>query len=80
MITPQQIRGARAMLGLTQAALAESVGVSATAMNNIERGIAKPKATTIAAIRSVLENAGVVFIPENGGGAGVRLRKPADLG
>ena len=29
----------------------------------------------IAAIRAVLEAAGVEFIPENGGGPGVRLRK-----
>jgi hypothetical protein len=29
------------------------------------------------AIRRTLESAGVEFIDENGGGAGVRLRKPA---
>jgi hypothetical protein len=28
------------------------------------------------ALRTALEAAGVEFIPENGGGAGVRLRKP----
>jgi hypothetical protein len=31
--------------------------------------------TNLAAIRTALEAAGVEFIPENGGGAGVRLRK-----
>lgn len=31
-----------------------------------------------AAIRATLEAAGVEFIPENGGGAGVRLRKPSE--
>ena len=30
---------------------------------------------TVDAIRRALESAGVEFIPENGGGAGVRLRK-----
>jgi len=30
----------------------------------------------IAAIRAALESAGVRFIPENGGGAGVRLVAP----
>ncbi|WP_342670594.1 XRE family transcriptional regulator [Belnapia rosea] len=30
----------------------------------------------LAAIRTALEAAGIEFIPENGGGAGVRLRKP----
>jgi len=28
------------------------------------------------AIRRTLEAAGIEFIPENGGGAGLRLRKP----
>jgi DNA-binding XRE family transcriptional regulator len=36
--TPGQIREARAMLGLTQAALAELAGLSITALNNIESG------------------------------------------
>ena len=30
--------------------------------------------STLIALKSVLETAGVEFIPENGGGAGVRLR------
>jgi hypothetical protein len=33
---------------------------------------------TLALIRSVLIRAGVEFIDENGGGAGVRLRKPSE--
>jgi hypothetical protein len=32
-------------------------------------------ARTVEAIRSALEATGVEFIPENGGGAGVRLKK-----
>jgi hypothetical protein len=31
---------------------------------------------TLSLIRTVLTKAGVEFIDENGGGAGVRLRKP----
>lgn len=38
-------------------------------------GAASGLANNVAAIRSALEAAGVEFIPENGGGAGVRLRK-----
>ncbi|MFG1278242.1 helix-turn-helix transcriptional regulator [Xanthobacter autotrophicus] len=75
MITPQQIRGARAMLGLTQADLAKAAGISATALNNIERGSADPKASTLLAIQKALEAAGVIFVAENGEGPGVRLRK-----
>ena len=38
---------------------------------------AKVKERTADAIRAALESAGVEFIAENGGGAGVRLRKSA---
>jgi predicted transcriptional regulator len=75
MIMPQQIRGARAMLGLTQAELAKRAGISTTGLNNIESGTGDPKASTLAAIKNALESAGIEFIAENGGGAGVRLRK-----
>ena len=41
----------------------------------METGSGAPSAGTLAAIRRALEAAGVAFIPENGGGAGVRLSK-----
>ena len=37
---------------------------------------AKPRAATAVVIRQALEGAGIEFIDENGGGPGVRLRKP----
>ena len=75
MISTKQIRGARAMLGLKQADLAKAAGMSTTALNNIERGTADPKSSTISAIKKALEAAGAIFIDENGEGPGVRLRK-----
>lgn len=75
MITPQQIRGARAMLGLTQAELAERAGISKTGLNNIEGGATDPKASTLKTIRAALEAAGAIFVAENGEGPGVRLKK-----
>ncbi|CAJ0854464.1 hypothetical protein AMST5_00743 [freshwater sediment metagenome] len=63
------------MLGLTQSELAKLAGISTTGLNNIESGAADPKASTLSAIRAALEAAGVEFIPPNGSGAGVRLRK-----
>lgn len=76
MITAQQIRAARAMVGLTQKQLADASGVSEMSVKNIERGTTPdPRVSTIMALRKALEAAGVEFIPENGGGAGVRLRK-----
>jgi DNA-binding XRE family transcriptional regulator len=64
MLTPNQIRGARAILGLNQAALAKFAGLSATALNNIESGQSDPKVSTMDAIRRALEAAGARF--ENG--------------
>jgi transcriptional regulator with XRE-family HTH domain len=61
MITPDQIRGARGMLGLSQAVLAGKAGISTTALNNIERGAADPKVSTLSAIQSALEQAGATF-------------------
>lgn len=47
-----------------------------TALRNFERGATQPIRSILAAIRSALESAGVEFIEENGGGRGVRLKKP----
>jgi transcriptional regulator with XRE-family HTH domain len=73
MLKPEQIRGARAMLGLTQAEVAKRAGISTTGLNNIERGISDPKASTLTSIQQVLEAAGVDFT--NGGEPGVKLRR-----
>ncbi|MDA4635910.1 multiprotein-bridging factor 1 family protein [Phyllobacterium sp. NPDC097923] len=78
MITPEQIRGARAMLGLTQAELATLAGLSTTGLNNIERGLADPKASTLRAIQAALEAKSVVFLGDGqniDGGPGMRLRR-----
>lgn len=66
------------MLGMTQAALAKASGISTTGLNNIEKGNADPKASTLRAIESALSEAGVIFIASNGDGPGVRLRKHTD--
>lgn len=65
---------------MTQADLAARVKLSATALNSIERGTSDPRASNLAAIQRALEAAGIEFIPENGGGAGVRLRKAEQKG
>ena len=77
MITPAQIRAARGLTGLKQADLAKAAGLSLGTLNNIERGVADPKVSTMGAIKRALEDAGIEFIAENGGGAGVRFKKVA---
>ncbi|WP_172330019.1 helix-turn-helix transcriptional regulator [Mangrovicoccus sp. HB161399] len=66
---------ARAALNWSLAKLAEESGVHRNTISNFETGKYGGSDQAIAAIRAALEAAGVEFIPENGGGAGVRLRK-----
>jgi transcriptional regulator with XRE-family HTH domain len=51
--------------------------VSRATLSDFESGKRSPHPRTLAAIRAALEAAGVDFIAENGGGAGVRLKRPA---
>ena len=69
-----QCKMARAALGLGVRDLADMAKVSPDTVARLERGEAL-RERTVVDIRSALESAGVQFIPENGGGAGVRLRK-----
>jgi ribosome-binding protein aMBF1 (putative translation factor) len=68
---------ARAALDWTVRDLAQATGLHRNTINNIEvsRYAGDPKSLEI--IERVLRRAGVEFIDENGGGVGVRLRKPA---
>ncbi len=73
---PVQCRMARAALGLKIAELAELAKMSTNTIVRFEAG-KELKQSTIEELRLVLEKAGIVFIPENGDGPGIRLRKPA---
>ena len=76
MATPDQIRAARALIGMSQAALGAMVRLSTKTIKRAEGSGSPPaSAAAVAAIRAALEAAGVEFISENGGGPGVRLRK-----
>ncbi len=61
------------MLGWSQGALAKAAEVSRTTVVDFERGTRVPHRNNLTAIRHALEAAGIEFIPENGGGAGLRL-------
>lgn len=74
-IHPGQLRAARALIGWKRDELANKAGTTERTIARIEDGDSSPRARTAAAIRAALEAAGVEFIPENGGGPGVRLRK-----
>ncbi len=77
VIEPSQIRAARALLGWKQTDLAKAAAISEMSIKNIERGATDPRASTLRAIQSALEVAGVIFLDPGqtrDGGPGVRLR------
>ncbi len=76
MLDGAQLRGARAMLGWSAGQLAAASKVSLATIQRAETGDGPVRMTAanVELIRRTLEAAGVEFIPENGGGVGVRLR------
>lgn len=59
MITSAQIRAGRALINAKQSELAQAAGVSLATLNNIERGVGDPRASTLESIQHALEGAGV---------------------
>lgn len=76
-VSIEQVKAARALLRWSQNQLAEASGISVPTIKRLEAatGPVGGRDETAAAIRAALETAGVEFIAENGGGAGVRLKK-----
>jgi transcriptional regulator with XRE-family HTH domain len=74
-INPAQCRGARALLGMTQPALADAAKLGLSTIVDFERSRRPVSTLAVKTILKALEAAGIEFIPENGGGPGVRLRK-----
>jgi len=73
-----QLRAARALLRWSALDLAKAsrVGVATIRRVEVMDGDIPVTSANEAALRHALETAGVDFIDENGGGPGVRLRKP----
>lgn len=61
MISPSQIRAARALIGIKQSDLARGAGISLATLNNIERGVGDPRTSTLEAIERALAAAGIEF-------------------
>ena len=78
MLTGAQMRMARGYLRLSVRELAHAAGVSPATVKRMEEvdGVPKALADNLAKVQRALEAAGVEFIPQNGGGAGVRMRQP----
>jgi transcriptional regulator with XRE-family HTH domain len=74
-MTPEQCRAARALLDWSQDDLAERSQVAARTVRYFEKGLRELIPANLDALQRAFEGAGVVLIPENGGGPGVRLAK-----
>ncbi len=66
MISPEQIRAARGLLGWTQLDLAKNCRLSKTVVNNVERQLVKPRTRTLEVIRKKFTDQGVEFLGEFG--------------
>ena len=74
MISRIQVKMARAALGWSVRDLAAKAEIAANTVSRYENG-ADAYGETLLKMQRVFEQAGILFIDENGGGPGVRLRK-----
>lgn len=75
MLTPAQLRAARAFLGWTREMLAEKSGVPAITIKQFENGQTDPRLTTVHKLRRAVERAGLIVIDQDDeAGPGLRLK------
>jgi transcriptional regulator with XRE-family HTH domain len=74
-MTPAQCRAARGLIWWTQLHLANAAGVSDVTVLKFESEQAAPPRASLQDMQFALEAAGVIFVPGNGEGPGVRLTK-----
>jgi len=70
MITPEQIRGARALLDWSTSRLAKLTFMTTNGINKIERGHVSAQRDTLEKIKTIFEAHGIEFLP----GSGLRWR------
>ena len=75
MVTVEQLRAARGLLGWSQSELAARAGLSLPTVKRLEAGFG-PRVSNEARgkMQQAIEAAGIEFIDENGGGLGVRFK------
>jgi transcriptional regulator with XRE-family HTH domain len=75
VVTIEQLRAARGLLGWSQSELAARAGLSLPTVKRLEAGFG-PRVSDEARgkLQRAIEAAGLEFVEENGGGSGVRFR------
>jgi transcriptional regulator with XRE-family HTH domain len=74
VLSPGQCRAARGFLDWTQDQLAAAAGVSRSTIRDFEAGRHTLQRATQTILVSTLEGAGIVLLPHDGSGCGVRMR------
>lgn len=74
VISSAQCRAARGLLSWSQTDLHKASKVAVKTITDFEKASRKPYERTLRDLQKAFEEAGIEFIPENGGGAGVRFR------
>jgi DNA-binding XRE family transcriptional regulator len=77
MVTPAQIRAARAALGWSAADLAKAAGLSLRTIQAIETnlGLEKARKSSVLALRVSLEDAGIEFTGTPDDAPGIRIHR-----
>ncbi|MCC5641297.1 helix-turn-helix domain-containing protein, partial [Nostoc sp. CHAB 5844] len=75
LVKPAQVRMARAALRWSLEDLARAAGVHRNTITNFENERYAGSPDALSSIQMALENAGIIFVAENGEGPGVRMRK-----
>lgn len=71
--SPALCRAARGLLGWSQGELADKARVGRSTVADFERGSRIPVRNNLLALVQALQGAGVMFVPSNGAGCGVRF-------
>jgi len=75
MVTPREVRAARAFLGWTRQQLADRAIVALNTVIRLEQGVADTRSSTLDAVRRALEAAGVEFLSLREDSEGIRVRR-----
>ena len=77
MMIASQIRAARALISWEQTRLSKASGLAIGTIRRMESsdGYVRGIAENVWKVQRALEDAGIEFIDENGGGPGVRLKR-----
>jgi predicted transcriptional regulator len=75
MVTPREVRAARAFLGWTRQQLADRAIAALNTVIRLEQGVVDSRSSTLDAVRRALEAAGIEFLSLREDSEGIRVRR-----